>query len=210
MASRKELKEQRRREREEAERRAEQAQRRRRRIRVYAVAASAVAVIAGGAAFVLLGGLESDPVDAFGAHPDGIAERAAKARITPGTDHFHPTLRVVAEGDPVPIPPNVLEDGSGKSAVPMHFHEGDEKLHAEGVKEGSLSLGQFMTIWGVPLTPSRLGDYRAGGNRKVSVLVKPKGKDRFTESKEFGRLQLRDGDEVYLIYGTPEQSPIVQ
>ena len=210
MASRKEQKEQRRREREEAERRAEHAQRRQRRIRVYAIAAGAVAVIAGGAAFVLLGGLESDPADAFAAHPDGIDNRVTKARITPGGDHFHPIVRVVANGEPVPIPPNVLEDGSGKPAVPMHFHEGDEKLHAEGVKEGTLTLGQFMTIWGVPLTPSRLGEYRAGGNRKVSVLVKPKGKDRFTETNEFGRLQLHEGDEVYVMYGTREQSPIVQ
>ena len=209
MASRKEQKEQRRREREEAERRAEQAQRLRRRIRVYALAAGAVAVIAGAAAFVSLGGVESDPADAFGAHPDGIDDRAAKAGITPGADHFHPTVRVVANGEPVEIPPNIFDDGSGRPVVPMHFHEGDEQLHAEGVREGGLTLGQFMTVWGVPLTPSRLGDYRAGGDRTVSVLVKPKGKDRFTESKDFGRLQLRDGDEVYVMYGTREQSPIV-
>ena len=210
MASRKELKEQRRREREEAERRAEQAQRRRRRIRVYAIAAGAVAAIAGGAVFVLLGGLESDPADAFAAHPEGIDERAAEAGIRPGGDHFHPTVRVVANGDPVPIPTDIFSDGSGRPVVPMHFHPGDEQLHAEGVQEGALTLGQLMTVWGVPLTPSRLGDYRAGGDRTVSVLVKPKGKDRFTESKEFGRLQLRDGAEVYVIYGTPEQSPFVQ
>ena len=210
MASRKDLKEQRRREREEAERRAEQALRRRGRIRVYAIAAGVVAVGAGGAAFALLGGLESDPADAFAAHPDGIDDRVAKARIAPGGDHFHPTVRVVANGKPVPIPADALEDGSGRPAVPMHFHEGDEQLHAEGVQEGTLTLGQFMTVWGVPLTPSRLGDYRADGDRKVSVLVKPKGKDRFTPTKAFGGLQLRDGDEVYVLYGTPEQSPIVQ
>ena len=210
MASRKELKEQRRREREEAERRAEQAQRRRRRLRTYGIAAAAAVVIAGAIGFAALGGLEGDPADAFAARPDGIDDRAAKAGITPGTDHFHPTVRVVANGEPVPIPPDIFDDGSGRPVVPMHFHEGDELLHAEGVKAGTLTLGQFMTVWGVPLTPSRLGDHRADGNRKVSVLVKPRGGDRFTETREFGRLPLRDGDEVYVIYGTPEQSPIVQ
>ena len=210
MASRRELKEQRRREREELERRAEAAQRRRRRLRTGLVAAAALAVVSGGALFALLGVLDKDPADAFAAHPDGIGDRAAQARVKSGGDHFHPTVRVVANGEPVSIPQDIFNDESGRPVVPMHFHEGDEQLHAEGVQAGTLTLGQLMTVWGVPLTPRRLGAYRADDERKVSVWVKPRGKDRFSESNEYGGLPLRDGDEVYVTYGTAEQSPIAE
>jgi len=72
-----------------------------------------------------------------------------------------------------------------------------------------LTLGQFMKVWGVPLSATRLGPYRAGGKRKVSVLVKSKGVEKFREVGNVTDLQLGDGDQVYVVYGTPEQSPIV-
>lgn len=209
MASRKELKEQRRREREEAERRAEQDERRRRRLRIYAAVAVVVVLGGGLGVFALAGGFESDPMDAFAARPDGAEERVRRAGVTAGTDHFHPTVRVVVNGEPVPIPATIFEGPGGRPLTPMHFHSGDETIHAEGVEEGTLTLGQFMTIWGVPLSPTRLGDYRASGQRKVRVLVRPKGGDRFTETRDLTGLQLRDGDEVYVTYGTAEESPIV-
>ena len=210
MASRRELKEQRRREREEAERRAELARMRQRRIRALGALAAVVAVVGVGAALSLLGGSGSDPADAFEAKPEGIADRAAEADIASGPDHFHPTVRVVVNGEPVPVPPDAFKDDSGASVVPLEYHEGDEKIHAEGAQRGKLTLGQVMTVWGVPLSPTRLGDYRADGRRKVSVFVKRKGQDRFVETREFDRLQLDEGVEVYLVYGTPQQSPIVQ
>lgn len=209
MASRKELKEQRRREREEAERRARAADRRRRRLRLYGALAGAVVLAAGGAAFALSGGSDGDPEEVFAAKPDGLQERVEAARLTPAADHFHPTVRIFANGDPIPIPEDIGIAAAGGEHAPIHRHAGDEQLHAEGVKEGTFTLGQFMTVWGVPLTPARLGPYRADARRKVNVLVKPKGRDRFMPARNVANLQLRDGDEVYVIYGTRQQSPIV-
>jgi hypothetical protein len=209
MASRKELKEQRRRERLEAERRALAAKRRGRRLRLFGIIAGAVALAAGAAAFAALGGLDDDPEDVFAAKPEGLQERVDAARLTLAGDHIHPTVRIVANGQPVPIPEDIGVAADGGPHAPIHRHPGDELLHAEGIEEGAFTLGQFMTVWGVPLSPTRLGPYRADGRRKVTVLVKPKGKAQFTESKEITNLQLRDGDEVYVVYGTPEQSPIV-
>lgn len=148
MSSRKELKERRRREREEAERRAQEQARRRRRLRLYAALGAAAAALAVGAAVVAFDGGD-DPKEVFSAKPEGLGEPLQKARRALGTDHFHPTIRVVANGEQIPVPDDVGA-GEGTASTPLHRHPGDEQLRAEG-----------------------------------------------------------PGDEVYVAYGTREQSPIV-
>ena len=210
MASRKEQKEQRRRDREDAERRERERAHRRSRLRVLAITAAVagLAAAAGGAA--LLGAFNQDPEDedVFGAKPEGLAERVDKAQLTLGADHFHPTIRLVVNGSQIPIPVDLGVAPSGGQHAPIHLHPGDEQLHAEGVEEGKFTLGQFMTVWGVPLTPTRLGPYRESGERKVTVFVKRKGEQRFTETDDFADLRLGDADEVYVVYGSPKDSPI--
>lgn len=208
MSSRKELKERRRREREEAEQRRQAQRLRRRRMRLYAVVAAASVGLAGAAAVVLLDG-GGDPQDVFAAKPAGLEERLKKARLTLGSDHFHPTVRVVANGAEIPIPQDI-GTGEGAEHAPVHRHAGDEQLHAEGIQEGSFTLGQFMEVWGVPLSSTRLGPYRADARRTVTVFAKAKGQERFRRIADIPGLRLGDGDEVYVSYGTREQSPIVQ
>jgi hypothetical protein len=208
MASRKELKEQRRRAREEAERRERERARRRTRLRALGVAGAVAALAAAAGGAVLLGAFEQDPEDVFGPKPEGLAERVEEAQLTYGADHFHPTIRLVANGSEIPIPVDLGVAPAGGQHAPIHLHAGDEQLHAEGLEEGTFTLGQFMTVWGVPLTPTRLGPYRENGDRRVMVFVKRRGEKRFTETDAFADLQLRDADEVYLVYGTPEESPI--
>lgn len=206
MASRRELKEQRRRERLEAERREVLAKRRSRRVRL-AGAGLAALLLAGGVAGVLVAGDGNDPLEAFAAKPEGLAERVQQAGLEFGGDHFHPTVRVVAKGRTVPVPVEIGQ-GSGGAMIPIHMHAGDEKLHAEGLQEGAFTLQQFMRVWGVALDENRLGPYRADGSRKVTVFEKAAGAERFREVREFESLQLRDGQEVYVVYGTAEESPI--
>ena len=207
MASRKEQKEQRRQEREEAELRERQSEARRRRARRagIALAGVAAAAVAGGLVYLET---RDDAEEAFAAKPDGLEERMQQAGLAFGADHFHPTVRVVVDGKQIPIPVNV-GSGTGGAMAPIHMHEGDEQLHAEGVVEGRFTLGQFMRVWGVELTPTRLGPYREDAQRKVTVMVKPKGEDRFEEVRDPADLQMKDGDEVYVLYGTREQSPII-
>ena len=208
MASRKELKEQRRREREEAERRAARAERRRRRLLVFGGIASVALLGAGGAAVALLGGGEGGPEEAFAAKAEGLDDRATEADLALGADHFHPTVRVVANGETIPIPPDIGVASDGTALVPIHMHPPDETLHAEGVEEGAFSLGQLMTIWGVPFSDTRLGPYVEDDRRQVRVFAKPKGAKAFEPVEDAADLQLRDGDEVYVFYGTPQESPI--
>ena len=205
MASRKELKEQRRREREAAERAALQAQRRRRRLRA-AIAALAVVAV-GGAGIALAVSGSGDEGESFAAEPDGLQERVQAAGLQFGDDHFHPTVKVFAGEREIPVPDDI-GGAEGARESPLHKHAGDEQLHAEGLVEGAFTLGQFMRVWDVTLSPTQLGPYRAEGARTVRMWVKAPDARRFRESREFGRLELRDGMQVYLAYGTPEQAPI--
>lgn len=209
MASRRELKEQRRREREEAERREAEQLRRRRRLRVLGGLAGLLAVGAGVATVIVASSGPEDPKKVFAAKPEGLQERVREARLTAGPQHFHPTVRVAVNGRDIPIPDDIGSDPAG-GHIPIHRHPGDDQVHAEGIQEGTFSLGQFMKVWGVPLSETRLGPYEADGRRKVSVLVKPKGAKQFRESDQVEELKLKDGDEVYVVYGTGEQSPVVQ
>lgn len=67
-----------------------------------------------------------------------------------------------------------------------------------------------MAVWGVALGRDRLGPCLADRRREVTVFVKEPGKKRLDESSEIEDLQLRDGQEVYVAYGTPQESPIVK
>lgn len=207
MASRKELKEQRRREREEKERAAVQAERRQRKLRLVGGALAVLVVAAGGVILALTQGGGDSAADAFTAKPDGLEQRVADAKLTAGSDHFHPTLKLFVGERAISVPEDIGGPG-GSMVSPIHRHAGDEQLHVEGVQEGSVTLGQFMRIWDVALSPTQLGPYRADGRRTVRMWVKDNGAKRFRESREFGRLKLRDGQQVYLAYGTAAQAPI--
>ena len=209
LASRKEQKQERRREREAAERVARAAERRRRRMTVGLVAAAALAVLTVVVLFGIAGISGSDDRDAFDANAEGLEERMADAKLPLASDHFHPTLKVFVSGKEVPVP-DEIGVGEGGVSAPLHRHPGDPQLHAEGVKEGALTLDQVMKVWGVPLSSTQLGPHETQGQRAVRMWVKPAGASRFRESREFGNLRLRDRVEIYLTFGTPEQTPIAQ
>ena len=182
-----------------------------RRRRRTTVGLAAAAILAAVAAVVLVGvsGTGGDDADAFEAKPAGLQKRLSEAKLPLASDHFHPTVKVFVGGTEVPVPDNIGV-GEGGVSAPLHKHPGDDLLHAEGLKDGELTLAQVMKIWGVPLSPERLGPHKADGQRAVRMWVKAPGAERFVESREFGRLRLRDAAEIYLAYGTPEQSPIKQ
>ena len=209
MASRKELKEQRRREREAAELAAARADRRRRRLRLAGVGLAVVAAVAGVVALRLTADSSEQPNAAFAAKPEGLPGRVEEAGLQPGPDHFHPVVRTFAGDEEIPIPEDLGAAADGSHAG-IHRHPGDESVHAEGVRAGSFTLGQLMTVWGVPFSSERFGPYRADGQAKVTVLVKEPGSTKFTPSERYGDLVLRDKQEVYVVFGTPEQSPIAQ
>ena len=168
-----------------------------------AVVASVVVGAVGG--FLLSGGDDAQP-GPFAAKRDGLEKRLAEARLPLASDHIHPNLRVFVGTREIPVPDDIGM-GDGDVSAPLHKHPGDPQLHAEGVKEGELTLGQVMKVWGVEFSPTQLGPYRAEGSRRVRLWVKPPGRTRFRQSREFERLRLAEGQEIHLSYGTPATAP---
>lgn len=175
--------------------------------------AGIAAVLAGGALVGLLT-LASDADRAspgvdrgpFGQNYAGLAERQRAAGVPSEIDaqrsaHLHPHLSVFANGRRIMVPANIGIDpaaASGEMST-LHTHDSSGELHVEGL--ASPTLGQFFAIWGVALSPARLGPHRASGATRLRMWVDGR------PSTAFGALRLRDGQRIVLSYGPADAAP---
>lgn len=60
-------------------------------------------------------------------------------------------LDVYYEGKPVEIPANVGIDQASRLVSPLHTHKQDGVISVESPEQKDFTLGQFFTVWGVPL-----------------------------------------------------------
>ena len=113
--------------------------------------------------------------------------------------HLHPKLALYAEGERIQIPVNIGIDPtqSGEQMASLHTHETDGTIHMEGMSDAT--LGQFFQIWGVPFSTNELGSYEVAGDKSMRMWVDG------TPSDEFDQLQLADGQEIVVAYGTPDE-----
>jgi hypothetical protein len=211
MASRAEEK-QRRREERLAREEATQEQERRKRLIGVAVAAGLVAAsIAAIVVVVTVGGGESatNSEAAFGPHYKGLDDRREAAGVptmaeaqTVGAAHFHPQIKVYANGKQVKVPPNIGIDPLNPPAdmAGLHTHDDSGTIHNEAGT--SSRLGQFFAVWGVPLSSKQLGPYGATKRKKVQLWVDTK------PSRAFGELQLKDGQHIVVAYGKQSDMPL--
>jgi hypothetical protein len=211
MASRREQKERLRQERLAREQADTQLARQKRRrgmlvaaVLVLAAAAAVVAVVIAGS-----GGSGSEAQAAFGPHYSGLTERREAAGVptmseaaTVGAAHFHPKLRIYVHGKQMKVPPNIGIDpaNSPNDMAGLHTHDDSGTIHNEAGT--AARLNQFFAIWGVPLSPTRLGPYRTDRKNRLRMWVDDK------PSREFGNLQLKDGQQIVLSYGTKADDPI--
>jgi hypothetical protein len=183
-----------------------------RRRRLIGLAAAGVLVAASIAAVVVVavggGGESGADSEAFGTHYDGLDERREVAGVptmaeaqTVGAAHFHPLIKVSVNGKEVKIPPNVgiSPENPPSEMAGLHTHDSSGTIHNEAGT--SAKLRQFFAVWGVALSNNRLGPYRATKSRKVGMWVDGK------PSRDFGELQLKDGQEIVLAYGTKSDMP---
>lgn len=214
MASRKEEKERLRLERQAREQ--TEREQSTRRTRLYGYAAAGVLIIATTLAVVVVvavGGGDSGGTAGAGSlsstNFEGLAERRQAANVptmaeasTVGAAHFHPLLKVYVDGTQVKLPVNI---GIDPNAAPsdmagLHTHDDSGTIHNEAGTEARLS--QFFAVWGVPFSGQRLGPHRATRNKKVKMWVDGK------PSREFGQLQLEDGQQIVVAYGTKADEPL--
>ena len=106
--------------------------------------------------------------------PSDVAARVASAGLDLGpmgtAEHYHPHLRIVIDGEQVPVPGNIGVDPSTGAMSALHTHEPDGTLHIEADTIGEVfTLGQLFTQWGVKLTATQIGGVRAEAEQHVIV-----------------------------------------
>lgn len=106
--------------------------------------------------------------------PGDVPARVVAAGLDLGpmgtAEHYHPTLTITIDGQPVPVPPNIGVDLDTGAMSAVHTHEGDGTIHIEAHTVGEkFTLGQLFTQWGVALTPTQIGGAKANAGEEVRV-----------------------------------------
>lgn len=115
--------------------------------------------------------------------PTNVAERVALAGLRLGpmgmAEHYHPHLRVIVDGEDVPVPSSIGVDPASGAMSAVHTHEADGTIHIEADTVGEkFTLGQLFTQWGVDLRRTQIGGTKATAGDTVVVTnngVKVKG-----------------------------------
>jgi hypothetical protein len=107
--------------------------------------------------------------------PTDVAARVASAGLDLGpmgmAEHYHPQLRIIINGEEVPVPANIGVDPATGAMSALHTHETDGTLHIEADRTGEVfTLGQLFIQWGVKLTPTQIGGVQAKGGQQVTVI----------------------------------------
>jgi hypothetical protein len=106
--------------------------------------------------------------------PTDVAARVASAGLDLGpmgtAEHYHPHLRIIINGNEVPVPANIGVDPATGAMSALHTHETDGTIHIEADRAGEVfTLGQLFVQWGVKLTPTQIGGVQAKDGHKVMV-----------------------------------------
>ena len=106
--------------------------------------------------------------------PHDVAARVANAGLDLGpmgmAEHYHPHLRIIINGNEVPVPANIGVDPATGAMSALHTHETDGTIHIEADTVGEVfTLGQLFIQWGVKLTPTQIGGVEAQDGQKVMV-----------------------------------------
>ena len=140
-----------------------------------------------------------------GAPPWGLADRQAdrmaEAELPALTAeglvvHFHAHLDVFDNGAPVTIPAGVGVDLDRRLISPLHTHFDDGVLHVESDTPITVTLGQFLTEWGL----------RVAGNCIANVCSPDPIAVFVNGAKQGGvatEVEIKPDTEIALVLGTP-------
>jgi hypothetical protein len=110
--------------------------------------------------------------------------------------HFHAHLDVFDNGQPVTVPAYVGIDFTKAVISPLHTHFDTGVLHVESAATEAVTLGQFLTEWGVRITDGCIGDVCAPG--PIALYVN--GQQQTGDPRSF---VIAPDIEIALILGTP-------
>jgi hypothetical protein len=104
--------------------------------------------------------------------PTDVAARVASAGLDLGpmgmAEHYHPHMRIIINGNEVPVPANIGVDPATGAMSALHTHTSDGTIHIEADRTGEVfTLGQLFIQWGVKLTPTQIGGVQAKDGQTV-------------------------------------------
>lgn len=111
--------------------------------------------------------------------------------------HFHAHLDVVADGRPVTVPAYVGIDQGERRISPLHTHSDSGILHVEAEEDEAVTLGQFLTQWGVRASKTCIGAYCAPED-PIDVYV-----DGVKQAGPAVDLVIKANAQIALILGPP-------
>jgi hypothetical protein len=85
--------------------------------------------------------------------------------------HIHPHLTILDHGKPVVIPEDVGRPVTAPCLYWLHTHTPDGIVHVESPKAQTFTLGQFMDVWGQPLTKTNVAGAKVRPGEKIAVYV---------------------------------------
>ena len=131
---------------------------------------------------------------------DRIADAGLPLLTAEGTKvHYHAHLDVFRNGDPVTVPANIGIDYQRQVISPLHTHDDSGIVHVEGLKDEPITLGQFLTEWGVRVESDCTGDICPPD--PIAVYV-----DGVKQTGPVTELVFKSRQEVALVLGTPPKT----
>lgn len=85
--------------------------------------------------------------------------------------HIHPHLTILDHGKPVIIPEDVGRPIVAQCLYWLHTHTPDGIVHIESPTVKTFTLGQFMDVWGEPLTATDVAGAKLKKGEKMRVYV---------------------------------------
>lgn len=107
--------------------------------------------------------------------------------------HWHPQLRIIANGAAVPIPANIGIELAGCHRV-LHTHDATGVIHIELNVYQEFTLGDFMSVWKKPFSKAQILDYQADETHEVVMTVGGQ------PSLDYENLVLKDQQEIVIEY----------
>lgn len=106
--------------------------------------------------------------------------------------HIHPTLEIVANGENVPVPPNIGVQQTCMTA--LHTHTPDGVIHVESPEKRDFTLADFFAVWDEPFSQDEILGFKADATHRVRITVDGREVDSFENTI------LKDGEHIVISY----------
>ena len=117
--------------------------------------------------------------------------------------HIHQHLEVFIHGKAVDVPAAIGFNPMARFISPIHTHDGSGIIHIESPTPTTLTLGQFMDVWGVRFTASCIGGYCADQKNSLKLFVNGAVKEGDPRA-----LVLTDHPVIVITYGDQGALPV--